>query len=280
MSIEIIEQRLMNYECKTRLDEINAIKEISQEIALMALSKAGFFKEAEFHGGTALRILYGINRFSEHLDFALLQPSKDFVLDNFLHHMERDFKAYGFHVKTTDRKDATKTVQKQFLKFDSLGSELSLIYPADRSERKIKIKFELDTNPPKGAQVELKYLTFPLAYSVLAKKLPSMFAGKMHALLCRPYEKGRDWYDFVWFVSNKTPINYELLTSAIEQQGPWAKKQILVDRKWLVENINEKIYQMNWENLIDDVKPLLKPQELDGLKVWGKDFFLSLTEKL
>jgi predicted nucleotidyltransferase component of viral defense system len=280
VSIEIIEQRLTNYNCKTRLDEINAIKEISQEIALMALSKAGFFKEAEFHGGTALRILYGMNRFSEDLDFALLKPKNDFMLDSYLVHMERDFEAYGFHVKTTDRKDATKTIQKQFLKVDSLGSEFSLIYPGDRSERRIKIKFELDTNPPKGTQTELKYLTFPLAYSVLAKDLPSMFAGKLHALLCRSYEKGRDWYDFIWFVSNKTPINFELLTIAIGQQGPWAEKDIIANKTWLIKNLTEKIHLLNWKNVINDVKPLLNAREQSSLSIWGVEFFLSLLNKL
>lgn len=280
MSVEIIEQRLKAYHSKTRLDEINALKEITQEIALMALSKADFFKLAEFHGGTALRILYGMNRFSEDLDFALLKPDNNFMLDNYLNHMEKDFQAYGFHVTTTDRKDATKTIQKQFLKVDSLGNELSLIYPGERSERKIKMKFELDTNPPRGAQTELKYLTFPLAYSVLAKDLPSMFAGKLHALLCRSYEKGRDWYDFIWFVSNKTSINYKLLTDAINQQGPWANKAIITNQKWLVENLAEKIRQLDWENLTSDVKPLLKPYEQSGLTVWKEEFFLNLINKL
>lgn len=280
MSIEIIEQRLANYNCRTRLDEINAIKEISQEIALMALAKAEFFKEVEFHGGTALRILYGMSRFSEDLDFALLKPKNDFMLDSYLVHMRRDFEAYGFHVKTADRKDATKTIQKQFLKVDSLGGELSLIYPSDSSERKIKIKFELDTNPPKGARTELKYLTFPLAFSVLAKDLPSMFAGKLHALLCRPYEKGRDWYDFLWFVSNKTRINFELLTSAINQQGPWANKDIIADKTWLIENLTKKILHMNWNHIINDVKPLLNAHEQSSLSVWGTAFFLSILDKL
>ncbi|MGD9592207.1 MAG: nucleotidyl transferase AbiEii/AbiGii toxin family protein [Candidatus Berkiella sp.] len=280
MNVEIIEQRLAIYQCKTRLDEINALKEISQEIALMSLSKAGFFKEVEFHGGTALRILYGINRFSEDLDFALLKPTKKFNLNHYLKNIQNDFDTYGIHVSSTDRKEISKTVQKQFLKIDSLGSELSLEYPGNRSEGKIKIKFEVDTNPPQGAKTELKYLTFPLSFSVLAKDQSSMFAGKLHALLCRAYEKGRDWYDFVWFISSKTDINYDLLTHAINQQGPWANQSIKIDRNWLIKQLSKKIKQLHWPNIIQDVKPLLRTQEQTALKVWGEAFFLSLTDKL
>ena len=280
MSIEIIEQRIKLYRCKTRLDEVNAIKEISQEIALMALSKAGFFKHAEFHGGTALRILHSINRFSEDLDFALLKPNKNFQLENYLTHISNEFKTYGFHVTTTDRSETTKTVQKQFLKVDSLGNEISLIYPTNRAERKIKIKFELDTNPPESAQTEIKYLTFPLAFSVQAKDLPSQFAGKLHALLCRTYEKGRDWYDFIWFISNKVSINFELLSNAINQQGPWSQQCVTVDIKWLTEQLSKKINQLNWKNIINDVKPLLKSHEQSTLTLWDKNFFLDLVSKL
>jgi len=280
VSIEIIEQRLKKYDCQNRLDEINAIKEISQEIALMALSKSGFFKVAEFHGGTALRIIYGINRFSEDLDFALLAPQTDFTLGKYLTCISDDFEAYGFYVDLADRKDATKTIQKQFLKVSSLGTEISLIYPKDRAERRIKIKFELDTNPPIAANTEIKYLVFPLAFSVLTKDLPSMFAGKLHALLCRPYEKGRDWYDFIWFASNRIPVNYALLENAIYQQGPWAKTPITVNQKWLVESLCHKIQHLSWGNLVSDVRPLLKAYEQDSLDIWGEAFFLDLVKKL
>jgi len=279
VSIEVIEQRLATYNCKNRIEEINALKEISQEIALMALSKADFFKVAEFHGGTALRILYGTQRFSEDLDFALLMPMKHFDLTKYLMHMHDEFEAYGYQAHITDRVQTSKTVQKQFLKIDSLGKELELIYPRDKYEKKIKIKFELDTNPPEGAKVELKYQTFPLAYSIIAKDLPSMFSGKLHALLCRTYDKGRDWYDFIWFISNQTPINYTLLSSAINQQGPWRGQEIFINRSWVIEKLSNKIQTINWSEIVSDVVHLLKPHEQPSLSVWRKEFFLDLLTK-
>jgi predicted nucleotidyltransferase component of viral defense system len=280
VSVEVIEQRLSIYACKDRLEEINALKEITQEIALMSLSRAGFFKMAEFHGGTALRILYHVQRYSEDLDFALLKPQKNFDLFQYLEHMQADFEAYGYDITISDRKDTDKIVQKQFLKVDSLGKELSLIYPKSKSERKIKIKFELDTNPPKGATTELKYLTFPLAFSLLAKDLPSLFAGKCHALLCRPFDKGRDWYDFIWFVSNKVLINYNLLSRAINQQGPWAGQSIHINREWLLTVLNLKIREVNWTAIVQDVAPLLALKEQGTLKLWGLDFFSSLIKNI
>jgi predicted nucleotidyltransferase component of viral defense system len=275
MSIEIIQQRLRHYQCMTKLDEQNALKEIVQEISLMALARADFFKVAEFHGGTALRILYGLQRFSEDLDFALLKSNVNFSLDHFLSHMTDEFEAYGFKVDVSDRTEVKKTVQKQFLKVDSLGKLFFLEYPLDKSDRKIKIKFEVDTNPPEGAVTEIKYLTFPLAYAVLAKDIASSFSGKLHALLCRSFDKGRDWYDFIWYVSNKAPVNFILLKNALFQQGPWQGEVLPINKEWLMDSLTTKIRSINWDDVRNDVRPLLKANELASLAVWGTPFFMS-----
>lgn len=278
MSIEIIEQRLKSYQCKTRLDERNALKEITQEVALMALSKAHFFREAEFHGGTALRILYGLQRFSEDLDFALLKPNPDFDLNHYLKHMSEEFETFGYHTQISDRSEVRKTVQKQFLKVDSIGKLLTLQYPMNRDEKKIKIKFEIDTNPPLGAITEIKYLTFPLPFSVLAKDATSSFAGKLHALLCRSFDKGRDWYDFIWYITHKTPINFTLLSNAIHQQGPWQGQNISVNKTWLLQQLRHKISSVHWENVKNDVSALIKPHEMTSLDLWQRDFFLAQVD--
>lgn len=280
MSVEIIERRLATYQSKTVLEEQQALKEITQEIALMALSKSDFFKEAEFHGGTALRILYGLQRFSDDLDFALLSPRNDFDLSKYLESMKEDFQAYGYEVDISDRTEVQKNVQKQFLKVDSLGKLLQLQYPSNKSHKKIKVKFEVDTNPPIGAITEIKYLTFPLAFSVLAKDLPSSFAGKLHALLCRTFNKGRDWYDFIWYVSNRVSINLKLLENALVQQGPWQSQRLSVDKEWLLENLINKVQSINWEEMKRDVFPLLKLNEVPSLSVWKEEFFLAQVEQL
>src|SRR5580704_4723863 len=200
MSVEIVQQRLLGYDCKTVLDQENALKEIAQEIALMALSRAGFYKIAAFQGGTCLRILYGLERFSEDLDFVLEKPDKNFNWETYIKNMREEFNAYGYSLDIINRTKLDKVIKTAFLKADSSGG--MLIIKDSRSHRpKLQIKLEIDTNPPDGSRYELKYLDFPLAYSVQSQDLPSLFASKNHALLCRDYIKGRDWYDFSWYVA-------------------------------------------------------------------------------
>lgn len=280
MNSNIIQKRLDEYQCKTLLDEKNALKEITQEIALLSLSKANFFKEAEFHGGTALRILHSLQRFSEDLDFALLKPNPEFNLNYYLEHMAQEFELFNYTIHISDRATVEKTVQKQFLKVDSIGKELILQYPLNKSHQKIKIKFEVDTNPPSGATTEIHYLTFPVGFSVVAKDLPSSFAGKLHALLCRKYIKGRDWYDFIWYVTHKTQINFNLLSHALMQQGPWQNQKLNVNFNWLNDSLKEKIKSIDWNEARNDLRPLIKPYEIASLDLWQQDFFLSLLKNV
>ena len=281
MSIDIIQDKLEQYNYKNLLEEENAIKEITQEIALLALSRAGFFKIAEFHGGTALRILYKLPRFSEDLDFALLQPNHEIKLLAFLNKMADEFSTYGYDIEIDDRSKADIAIKKAFLKDDSIGKVLSLRYPVLNGVRKkIKIKVEVDSNPPAGATVVTKYLDFPQAFSIQCKDLASSFAGKCHALLCRDYIKGRDWYDFVWYMAPNVEINYALLQNALIQQGPWQGQIIECHATWLRTHLIDKIESINWEDAANDVAPFLSENEQRGLEVWSKDFFISRADKL
>lgn len=281
MSIDIIQDKLEQYRCKNFLEEENALKEITQEIALLALSRAGFFKIAEFHGGTALRILYNLPRFSEDLDFALLQPNHEIKLLPFFNKMADEFATYGYDIEIDDRSKADITIKKAFLKDDSIGKVLSLRYPVLNGVRKkIKIKVEVDSNPPAGAAIVTKYLDFPQAFSIQCKDLASSFAGKCHALLCRPYIKGRDWYDFVWYMARNARVNYVLLQNALIQQGPWQGKIIDCHADWLRTHLRDKIESINWAEAANDVAPFLSQNEQRGLEVWSKDFFISRVNKL
>lgn len=149
-----------------------------------------------------------------------------------------------------------------------------------RNPKKIQIKLELDVNPPQGALTEIKYLDFPLPYSILTKNLPSSFSGKLHAILCRSYLKGRDWYDFIWYVSRSTQINFNLLENAIRQNGFWKGTTVVVNKIWLLEQLTKKIESIDWEEAKQDVARFLNPTDQEGLKVWNKAFFLSRVEKL
>jgi predicted nucleotidyltransferase component of viral defense system len=279
MSVESIQQRLLSYQCQTILDQENALKEIAQEIALMALSRAGFFRIAAFHSGTCLRILYGLSRFSEDLDFVLNNPDKNFDWSHYTKSMSEEFSAYGYTLEVKSKATLEKAVKSAFLKADSAGG--ILILKENRTNRpKIQIKLEIDSNPPSGSTNELKYLDFPLPFSVNTQDLPSLFAGKSHALLCRQYIKGRDWYDFLWYVSKKTPINFTLLSNALEQTGPWQKKHIHVTPEWYLKELTIKIKHIDWDAAKKDVARFLKPRELATLNIWSEEFFLSRIEKL
>ncbi|MBF0387123.1 MAG: nucleotidyl transferase AbiEii/AbiGii toxin family protein [Candidatus Omnitrophica bacterium] len=281
MSIDIIQKKLDSYRCASRQEEEQAIREITQEIALTALSRTDFFAHAAFQGGTCLRIFYALNRFSEDLDFILKAPEKDFQLEKYLPGMAREFAAYGYRLEVVDRERQKSTVQKVFLKDESLGKVLHLQHiRQDRSMAKIRIKMEIDTNPPAGGNHEVKYLMFPFAADIVCQDEPSLLAGKLHALLCREYVKGRDWYDLLFYSARRTRPNLTFLSAAIEQNGPWAGQKVLVDQAWCYARLCERIRAMDWAAVSADVRRFVQAHEQPSLNIWSVDLFLSCIKWL
>ena len=279
MSILIVQEKLLSYQCKTVLEQEHALKEIAQEIALMALSRSGFFKPAAFQGGTCLRILYGLERFSEDLDFVLEKSDQYFNWEPYIKQLQEEFSAYGYSLEVTNKTKINKAIKVAFLKADSTGG-LLILKDARTNRPLLQIKLEIDTNPPEGSQYELKYLDFPIPYSIKTQDLPSLFASKSHALLCREYIKGRDWYDFSWYVSKKTPINFLLLEHALDQAGPWKGLHIKTSPEFFTQALRTKVDQLDWIEAKKDVARFLKQKDLQTLELWSKDFFYSRIEKL
>lgn len=280
MSVKIIQDKLDSYSCQSALDEEHALKEITQEVILNSLFNAGFFKVAAFQGGTALRILHGLRRFSEDLDFALLEPDGRFSLGSYLTAINNELKAFGYDVKVEPRSSAN-AVQNAFLKDDSLGRVLKVQYPkADGPIRSLRIKLEVDTNPPLGSKTELKYLDFPIPFAVLAHDLSSLFAGKSHALLCREYVKGRDWFDFLWYVGQKVQPNFALLSNALDQVGPWKGRGVRADMKFYGKAMAERIKEIDWKKAKADVERFLRPADAKTLELWSEAYFLDYLERL
>ena len=187
----IIEQMLSKYEIKNTNDEINALKEIIQEIVLAGLSRGGFFKEAAFYGGTALRIFYGLDRFSEDLDFALLKPDKNFDLSNYFEYIKKELHTYKLNLKVNTKiKSSDSNITSAFLKGNTLEHILKF-FPNEENNKynrilkDLKIKFEVDINPPAGASYEDKYKLLPNPHQIKLYDKESLFAGKIHAILCR-----------------------------------------------------------------------------------------------
>lgn len=277
----IIESRLQQYTIQSKQDELNALKEIFQEIALSALARTDFFRSACFQGGTCLRIMYGLSRFSEDLDFILLKPNLAFHWEPYLKKIRHEFASYDLKLETSDRSSLTSHVKKAFLKEDSFGQILNLNYERNIADtRKIQIKLEIDINSPWGSQSEVKFLAFPYPFSLSLQDLESLFSGKCHALLCRPYAKGRDWFDFIWYVSRKTKLNYFFLSSALQQTGPWSRGDLKIDKKWIIDQLRIKILSMDWGAVKNDVVRFLKPKEAQNLRLWDKNFFMHMLEKM
>ncbi|HLB55979.1 MAG TPA: nucleotidyl transferase AbiEii/AbiGii toxin family protein [Coxiellaceae bacterium] len=275
----IINAQLKKYKLQKPADEENALKEILQEVALFSLSTTDFFSKALFQGGTALRILHQLPRFSEDLDFILKKPTKNFEWKKYTDEMKKAFSLYGITPEIQDREKAKIAVKKMFLKDNSIGKILELNFQ-HHAHKKLLIKFEIDTNPPNGSNEERKYLDFPEDYSIAAQDLPSNFAGKCHALLCREYLKGRDWFDFLWYVAQRTTINFVFLKNAFNQNSPWKKQSLSFDKAWLIQALKNKIVTVDWKKAVDEVEQFTGEDQQRGLKLWSDDFFLDRVEKL
>lgn len=281
MITDVFQNRLNSYTIDSKQAEENAIKEICQEIALAGLARENFFKHAMFQGGTCLRIIYGLQRFSEDLDFILMKPDRTFNWGPYFRSIKLEFESVGLSLDVIDRSKADSTIKKAFLKEGSFGKVLNLHYSRARNDQqKILIKLEIDTNPPTGSIPEIHILDYPYPFSIVTQDLPSLFAGKCHALLCREYVKGRDWFDFIWYVQNRSQVNYLLLKNALEQSGPYANTEIAMSKDWLVAALKQKIVSMDWKLVAGDVVKFISSQQQHAIQLWNRDLFKGLVEKL
>jgi hypothetical protein len=278
--ISIVEERLKTLNLGTQLQEESALKQIMQEIILNALSEVDFFNIGIFQGGTSLRILYGLPRFSEDLDFILKEPDPDFRWKPFINAIVHKCIMYGIDPEIIEKSKIDHPVKKMVLKDKSIINQLNLTFPHSRSGKKLKIKLEVDTDSPEGSGTERRFCDFPQDYIVVVQDLPSNFAGKCHALLCRNYVKGRDWFDFSWYVARKIVPNFSYLSSAINKAGPWEGKKLKVTHESFLKKMKERIQEISWDEAKADVERFIDPEARKSLKLWGSELFLDKLEKL
>ena len=279
--IEIIQQRLNDYGATNPVEEGQATKEIIQEVALYALWRADFFKVAAFQGGTSLRILHGLPRFSEDLDFMLKEPDPAFEWSSYLTQLLACFEEYGLRSEAIQKGRMDQRIQKAVIKDNSIINQLSLSFYQGHEGQKINIKLEIDVEPPAESGYEYSFLDFPADYEVCHQDLSSNFALKLHALLCRPFLKGRDWYDFNWYIKHGVSPNLPHLRNALLQYGPWrGQTQLAVDTHWLKEVIQKKIDSIDWAAAAGDVERFLKPVEVQSLSLWSNRFFSAKLDRL
>ena len=275
------------YNCKNNEDYENALKEIVQEVALSGLARSDFFSKASFYGGTALRIFHGLPRYSEDLDFSLDKPDSAFEIDEYLPYVEKELAAYNFSM-TVSKKEKTKetTVQSAFIKGNTIQNILEIM-PRDISIREvnpdamIKIKFEIDTNPPESAEYQYMNSINPTPYRVKLYDLPSLFAGKTHAVLCRDYKnrvKGRDFFDYIWYLQKGCKINLLHLQKRMEQSDKWdSSEELTLDR--LKGLLTDRFSTVDFNSAKADVEKFLTSHDREALAIWDSEFFIDITKK-
>ena len=277
----MIEQMLERYEIANEYDLSNALKEIFQEIALLGLYRGGFFQRAVFYGGTSLRILYGLNRFSEDLDFSLNQKDNTFDFQDYFLSIEREFEAFGIEVSISKKnKSAISHITSAFLKNDTSIYNLTLGDVKHLGlKRGLKIKLEVDTHPPLGFESEAKTLLYPISFNIRTMTLPSLFAGKIHALLFRKWKnrvKGRDWFDFEWYIKKGVGVDLKHLENRMRESGDYLGEGL--SESYLKELLYERIQNLKVEEAMSEVSIFLKDTRV--LEIWSKEYFRELASRL
>lgn len=279
---EIISERVRDYAPVDALEQENVLVELLQHYVLAALARTRFFSRAGFHGGTCLHICYGMRRFSEDLDFLLKEPDPNFDWGRYIEKVIADNRDEGIRFEPQDKSKAETAVKKYFLKTGLSGAEmqgLKLPFPRHPG-KKIRIKLEADVNPPDGSGFETRYIDFPVTAAITTQTLASGFATKSHALLCREYVKGRDWYDFLWYVTKKIVPDSAVFANALKQQGPWAGQSIRMTRAWYLETMRQRIKEIDWGKAREDVNRFIPARERESLNAWGPDLFLQSLDRM
>ena len=268
MKNEIYDSMLSRYDLTTEQNKRNAIFEVNQQVILAGLYSGGFFESAAFYGGTCLRIFHGLQRFSEDMDFSLLAQDDAFDFSKYFQPIVDAFALVGHEVeiKKKDKKNFGK-VESAFLKDNTDVYDVMF-----QTEKSIKIKIEVDTCPPLNFKTEQKLLLQPHSFMTRCFTLPDLFAGKMHALVYRAWKnrvKGRDWYDFEWYVRKGIALDFRHFCRRAYQFASVPENSLTMEN--FQQLLLDKIRQIRFSSAIDDVRPFIREQ--DSLQLWSADYF-------
>lgn len=265
-------------------DEDNALREIIQQVVLLGLHRGGFFEQAAFYGGTALRMLYGLDRFSEDMDFCLMTPDPAFRWAVFGAAIEQELARYGFDARLESKRSGPDVaIESAFVKQDTMAG-LLVIERRRRGPRGqlLKVRLEVDKQNPSGAERTKKLVKLPIPFLVSTLAEPSLFAGKLHALLARAYlqrVKGRDYYDFLFYAARDTPINMIYLEAKLRDSGHYDQRASL-DRRRLIELLVHKFETVDFDKARDDVRPYIPAHKVASLADWGPELFIAIAQEL
>jgi predicted nucleotidyltransferase component of viral defense system len=280
----MIKEWIEEYKPQNEEEILSALREIMQEITLAGLSRTDFFEKAAFYGGTALRIFYELDRYSEDLDFSLLKPDSNFSIEPYFRALLDEFKSLGLTVSIKEKKKTKQTaIDSAFLKNETIWQEIVLEDiikdTGVRSNKTLKIKIEVDRQPPLNFKTEEKLLLRPFSFYVKCFTKPSLFAGKMHALLFRKWKnrvKGRDWYDLEWYIKKGIPLDVNHFLTRAKDTNDW--KDDSISNEQIIELLDTKIKSVSFSSIKEDVVRFIKNG--DGLNIWSPEYFKDLIEKI
>lgn len=249
-----------------------AEQEICQKITLAGLRRGGFFDHAAFYGGSCLRLFHGLPRFSEDLDFSLTEKRDDIHLENYFNAIHEEFNIAGFGVEINKKdKKAFGRVESAFLKENTQAYDIKF-----QTKKSVKVKIELDMDPPLMFRTEQKLLLQPYSFMTRCFTLPDLYAGKMHALVFRSWQrrvKGRDWFDFEWYVKNGVTLNFKHLQARIKE---FSGNEVSLEE--FMNLLREKMAKTDIENVKRDVMPYISKQQSNALEIWSNEYFLQLVD--
>ena len=280
----MIKEWIAEYNPQNEEEMVAALREIMQEITLAGLSRTDFFEKAAFYGGTALRIFYGLDRYSEDLDFSLLKPDSNFSIEPYFKAILDEFKSLGLTVSIKEKKKTNQTaIDSAFLKAETIWQEIVLEdiikEVGVRSNKTLKIKIEVDRQPSLNFKTEEKLLLRPFSFYVKCFTKPSLFAGKMHALLFRKWKnrvKGRDWYDLEWYIKKGIPLDVNHFLTRAKDTNDWQDDSI--SNKQIIELLDTKIKSVSFSSIKEDVVRFIQNDAI--LTIWSPEYFKDLIEKI
>jgi predicted nucleotidyltransferase component of viral defense system len=280
----MMKEWIAEYNPKNEEETLAAMREIMQEIALAALSRTDFFKKAAFYGGTALRIFHGLDRYSEDLDFSLLETDTTFSIEPYFSAIKEEFESLGLRIQIREKDKRIKSqIESAFLKTETIWKELVLEDIVKQhgisSNKSIKIKIEIDRIPPTGFHTEEKLLVRPFSFYVNCYDLSSLFAGKLHALLFRKWKnrvKGRDWYDMEWYIRKGVPLNMDHFLYRTVETKDW--NETTIRQEQILDLLTEKINAVSFNAVKDDVRRFIPNDE--RLQIWNVKYFEDLIQKM
>ncbi len=269
-------QMMSRYEYRTKEEELNTLHEVMQQVTLAGLYRGGFFTKAAFYGGTCLRIFHKLPRFSEDMDFSLLQKNELFNLEDYFDSVIEEFKALGREVTIERKQKKIETpIESAFLK------DSTEIYNVKfQTDRTVKIKIEVDKDPPLLFKTENRLLLHPFSFMTNCFTLPNLFAGKMHALIFRKWRgrvKGRDWFDFEWYVRNNIKLNFNHFKERAAQSENDASMRNL-SREDFIKLLKERLASIDINLVKEDVRPFLKDRTM--MDIWSTEYFLQLADMI